>query len=65
MVDVTAELGHLKKLAEGDPTKRFDRLYRLLRQGGLLALAKAHIAKNKGAHWMTSRTMTLLNSVRS
>ena len=28
MVDVTTELGHLKKLAEGDPTKRFDRLYR-------------------------------------
>jgi len=48
-VDVTAELGHLKKLAEGDPTKRFDRLYRLLRQGGLLTLAKARIAKNKGA----------------
>ena len=40
MVDVTAELGHLKKLAEGDPTKRFDRLYRLLRQGGLQALAR-------------------------
>ena len=49
MADVTTELGHLKKLAEGDPTKRFDRLYRLLRQGGLLALAKARIAKNKGA----------------
>jgi group II intron reverse transcriptase/maturase len=49
MVDVTAELGHLKKLAEEDPTKRFDRLYRLLRQGGLLALAKDRIANNKGA----------------
>lgn len=49
MVDVTTELGHLKKLAEGDPTKRFDRLYRLLRQDELLALAKERIAKNKGA----------------
>jgi hypothetical protein len=60
MVDVTTELGHLKKLAEGDPTKRFDRLYRLLRQGGLLALAKARIAKNKGAQTpgVDGRTMS-------
>ncbi|HAA03834.1 MAG TPA: group II intron reverse transcriptase/maturase, partial [Syntrophobacteraceae bacterium] len=60
MVDVTAELGHLKKLAEGDPTKRFDRLYRLLRQGELLALAKERIAKNKGAQTpgVDGRTMS-------
>lgn len=60
MVDVTAELGHLKKLAEGDPTKRFDRLYRLLRQGGLLALAKERITKNKGAQTpgVDGRTMS-------
>ena len=60
MVDVTAELGHLKKLAEGDPTKRFDRLYRLLRQVGLLAPAKARIAKNKGAQipGVDGRTMS-------
>lgn len=60
MVDVTIELGHLKKLAEGDPTKRFDRLYRLLRQAGLLALAKERIAKNKGAQTpgVDGRTMS-------
>jgi len=60
MVDVTTELGHLKKLAEEDPTKRFDRLYRLLRQGELLALAKERIAKNKGAQTpgVDGRTMS-------
>lgn len=49
MGDVTAELEHLKKLAKGDRTKRFDRLYRLLRQAKLLFFAKARIAGNKGA----------------
>jgi retron-type reverse transcriptase len=49
MADVIAELGHLNQLAKGDPNKRFDRLYRLLRQGGLLAIAKERIAGNKGA----------------
>ncbi len=49
MQDVTAELEHLKTLAKGDPTKRFDRLYRLLRQEGLLTVAKARIAGNQGA----------------
>ena len=50
MCDVTVELEHLKKLARQNPTKRFDRLYRLLCQGALLAIAKARIASNKGAH---------------
>lgn len=50
MGDVTVELEHLKKLAKQDPAKRFDRLYRLLCQSALLAIAKARIASNKGAH---------------
>ena len=50
MVDVIRELGHLEKLAKEDPTRRFDRLYRLLRQEQFLALAKERIAKNKGAN---------------
>jgi group II intron reverse transcriptase/maturase len=49
MCDVIVELGHLRTLASQDPTKRFHRLYRLLRQGGLLAMAKARIAGNQGA----------------
>ncbi len=50
MMDVVAELGHLKKLAEQEANKRFTRLNRLLRQGGLLAIAKERIAGNKGAN---------------
>jgi group II intron reverse transcriptase/maturase len=49
MVDVVQELGHLTKLAKGDPEKRFNRLYRLLRQPGFLMLAKTKIQGNKGA----------------
>jgi group II intron reverse transcriptase/maturase len=49
-VDVIRELEHLKKLAKEDPTRRFNRLYRLLRQEEFLALAKQRIAKNKGAN---------------
>ena len=49
MGDVNKELGHLKKLAKEEPTKRFDRLYRLLRQPGLLTISKERIARNKGA----------------
>ena len=50
MVDVIRELGHLEKLAKEDPTHRFNRLYRLLRQESFLALAKQGIARNKGAN---------------
>jgi RNA-directed DNA polymerase len=50
MADVIQELGHLAKLAKGDPEKRFNRLYRLLRQPELLMLAKAKIQGNKGAN---------------
>jgi group II intron reverse transcriptase/maturase len=50
MVDVVQELGHLTKLAKGDPEKRFNRLYRLLRQPEFLMLAKSKIQRNKGAN---------------
>jgi RNA-directed DNA polymerase len=49
MGDVIQELEHLKKLAKEDPNKRFNRLYRLLRQEILLVLAKQRIVNNKGA----------------
>ncbi len=49
MKDVVAELEHLRQLATQDANKRFTRLYRLIRQGGLLAIAKERIAGNKGA----------------
>jgi RNA-directed DNA polymerase len=49
MVDVVQELGHLRKLAKGEPQRRFNRLYRLLRQPELLMLARAKIRRNKGA----------------
>jgi len=44
------ELEHLNKLAKEDPTRRFNRLYRLLRQEQFLMLAKETIAHNKGAN---------------
>ncbi len=50
MRDVSIELGHLRTLAAQEPTKRFNRLYRLLHHVGLLALARARIATNQGAH---------------
>lgn len=50
MGDVVRELGHLTQLAQQYPEKRFDRLYRLLRQPALLALAKAKIESNQGAN---------------
>jgi group II intron reverse transcriptase/maturase len=64
MSDVVAELGHLKKLASQDANKRFTRLYRLLKQGGLLAIAKERIAGNKGAQTpgVDGQTMTDMNN---
>lgn len=60
MVDVNKELGHLKELAKGELSKRFDRLYRLLRQPGLLNTAKERIVSNKGAQTpgVDGQTMT-------
>lgn len=49
-MDVSQELEHLNKLAKEDPTHRFNRLYRLLRQEEFLMLAKDRIARNKGAN---------------
>ena len=50
MVDVVCELGHLTKLAKEDTGKRFNRLYRLLRQPEFLLLAKAKVERNRGAN---------------
>ena len=49
MGDVLAELEHLNKLAKEDPDKRFNRLYRLLRQEQFLMHARECITSNKGA----------------
>jgi len=49
-MDVILELEHLNKLAKEDPTRRFTRLYRLMRQEQFLMLAKERIAQNKGAN---------------
>jgi RNA-directed DNA polymerase len=49
-MDVIVELKHLNKLAKEDPTRRFNRLYRLVRQAQFLTLAKDKIAHNKGAN---------------
>jgi retron-type reverse transcriptase len=48
MGSVVAELEHLSKLASADPTKRFSRLYRLLRDIGLLAIAADRVRSNTG-----------------
>jgi RNA-directed DNA polymerase len=50
MGDVVQELEHLTKLAQANPEKRFNRLYRLLRQPEFLMLAKAKVKGNKGAN---------------
>ena len=50
MRDVSIELGHLRTLAAREPTRRFNRLHRLLQHVGLLALARTRIATNQGAH---------------
>jgi group II intron reverse transcriptase/maturase len=50
MVDVIREFEHLEKLAKEDTTRRFNRLYRLLRQETFLTLAQLRVATNKGAH---------------
>jgi group II intron reverse transcriptase/maturase len=49
-MDVMLELEHLNKLAKEDPARRFNRLYRLLRQEQFLMLAKETIAHNRGAN---------------
>ncbi len=50
MGDVVQELEHLRKLAQENPAKRFNRLYRLLRQPDFLLLARAKVERNQGAN---------------
>jgi len=48
MRDPFEELGHLRKLAKADPTKRFDMLYRLVCHPGVLAVAAERVRQNTG-----------------
>jgi len=48
MGSVVAELEHLSKLASADPTKRFSKLYKLVRDVGLLAIAADRVRTNTG-----------------
>jgi group II intron reverse transcriptase/maturase len=48
MDDPLSELGHLRKLAKTDPTKRFDKLYRLVCHPDLLAVAAERVRQNTG-----------------
>ena len=51
MVDVIQELGHLNKLAKEDHSKRFNRLYRLLRQEAFLEMAKQNDPYDGPSHF--------------
>src|SRR5260221_13151937 len=48
MRDPLSELGHLRKLAKADPTKRFDKLYRLVGAKDILAIAAERVSQNTG-----------------
>src|SRR5216684_5456768 len=48
MSDPFRELEHLRKLAATHPRKRFSRLYRLVRQVGVLAAAAKRVRQNTG-----------------
>ena len=48
MRDPFEELGHLRKLAKADPTKRFDMLYRLVCHPEVLAVAAERVRQNTG-----------------
>jgi RNA-directed DNA polymerase len=48
MADPFRELEHLSKLAAAQPRKRFGRLYRLVRQAGILAAAAERVRQNTG-----------------
>src|SRR6266516_115294 len=48
MYDPLSELGHLRKLARTDPTKRFDKLYRLVCHPDMLAVAAERVRQNTG-----------------
>src|SRR5947207_14479902 len=46
MRDPLRELGHLRKLAKADPTKRFDKLHRLVCNRDILAIASERVSQN-------------------
>jgi group II intron reverse transcriptase/maturase len=48
VADPFRELEHLSKLAAAHPRKRFGRLYRLVRQAGILAAAAERVRQNTG-----------------
>src|SRR5438270_2152270 len=48
MRDPFEELGHLRKLAKADPTKRFDMLYRLVCHPEVLAVAAERVREKTG-----------------
>jgi retron-type reverse transcriptase len=48
MRDPLSELGHLRKLAKVDPTKRFDKLYRLVGARDILVIASERVSQNTG-----------------
>jgi RNA-directed DNA polymerase len=48
VADPFRELEHLSKLAVAQPRKRFGRLYRLVRQAGILATAAERVRQNTG-----------------
>src|SRR5260221_14078914 len=48
MRDPLSELGHLRKLAKAKPTKRFDKLYRLVCAGDILDTAAQRESQNTG-----------------
>jgi RNA-directed DNA polymerase len=48
MGNVVRELEHLRKLAAEDPTKRFGKLYKLVRSIGLLGIAAERVRTNTG-----------------
>ena len=48
MRDPLSELGHLRKLAKANPTKRFDKLYRLVCARDILAIASERVSQNTG-----------------
>jgi group II intron reverse transcriptase/maturase len=50
MVDPYAELEHLRKLATADPTKRFGKLLKIVRQETFLEMAWMRIRANEGSH---------------
>ena len=48
MTDPLRELEHLNRLAAADPAKRFDKLYKLVRNEQLIKLAAERVRQNTG-----------------